>query len=349
MWHAEVPLLQVKVQFMFKFFLPLCAILGLVVSLSHVANANPAALLHSNHPLADKIWLVQEQRFISREHLANLISKPRYVFLGETHDNPQHHQYQAWAIEQLIKQGRRPVIALEMLDDKQNTHLTNFELTNSTQFFDAVNWDKTGWPARAFYAPLMDVIIQNKLTLVPANMDRQALRELIAKQNDATLADLATYMKGRTVMAGEEDGMRQEIIDSHCGLLPDGQVPKLMYGQQLRDAIMAQALVKHINKDGAVLVAGSAHTRKDRGAPAYVLGRQADATQFTLIWLEVEKGFDEPADYAEQWRNPTLPFDAVWFTPAVDRPDPCAEMKAHFKNHVEQKKSAPGNDVNATQ
>lgn len=324
------------------FLIWFCA--GLITAVGVTCDAQaedglPTMLL-ADHPLADKIWFVKEQRFATREQLAELLVKPHFVFLGETHDNPQHHQYQAWALEQITKSGRKPAVALEMLDEKQSAPLKNVDLTSSTQFFDAVGWEKTGWPARPYYAPVIDFIVRNKLPIVPANLDRQALRELIGKQDSAALADLAGYMKGREPVAGEEVAARQEIIDFHCGMLPDAQVPKLMYGQQLRDTIMARALVQNANKDGAVLIAGAAHARNDRGAPAYVRGRDADASMFVLTWLEVDAGVTDPAAYAQPWNSATLPFDAVWFTPAVDRPDPCAEMKAQFKKHAEQQKNS---------
>lgn len=322
-------------------FVRFCLCLAIAIGLVGGARAESElpALSLVDHPLADKIWLVKEQRFATREQLAERLVKPRYVFLGETHDNPQHHQYQAWALEQLAKSGRKPAIALEMLDEKQGAQLKSLELTSSTQFFDTVSWEKTGWPGRPYYAPVIDFIVHNKLPIVPANLDRQALRELIGKQESAALADLADYMKGRTRVAGEDEATRKEIVDFHCGMLPDAQVPKLMYGQQLRDAIMARAMIQYANNDGAVLIAGAAHARTDRGAPAYVRGRETDASIFALTWLEVDAGVTDPAAYAQPWNSAALPFDAVWFTPAVDRPDPCAEMKAQFKKHAEQQKS----------
>jgi hypothetical protein len=36
--------------------------------------------------------------------------------------------------------------------------------------------------------------------------------------------------------------------------------------------------------------------------------------------------------YAKHWGAQQLPFDYVWFTPRVDRPDPCEQFRQHMKN-----------------
>ena len=51
--------------------------------------------------------------------MADIAAARDFVLLGEKHDNPDHHRLQAWMIDALVARGRRPAIAMEMLDAEQ--------------------------------------------------------------------------------------------------------------------------------------------------------------------------------------------------------------------------------------
>jgi hypothetical protein len=60
--------------------------------------------------------------------------------------------------------------------------------------------------------------------------------------------------------------------------------------------------------------------------PAY-LGRSAPtARAASLAFLEVGRERADPEGYAARFES-RLPFDYVWFTPAVDDEDPCEKFR----------------------
>ena len=81
--------------------------------------------------------------------------------------------------------------------------------------------------------------------------------------------------------------------------------------------------------DGAVLIAGAGHARTDRGVPWVLaqLPKSKGQKTFSLGFVEVAAGATDPSAYAAAYGGKALPFDAVWFTPALDDEDPCAGMK----------------------
>jgi len=85
-------------------------------------------------------------------------------------------------------------------------------------------------------------------------------------------------------------------------------------GQFARDAAMAHLLRTH-GARGAVLWAGDGHVRRDLGVPRW-LDRQG-ATALAVGF--VERGTPPPA---------TGVYDAVVWTEAAVRPDPCAAFEA---------------------
>jgi uncharacterized iron-regulated protein len=308
--------------------------LGVLLLLGcHSAARDPMSshLSLTEHDLADKIWDVKSKQFVDKQRLLNDIVAKEYILLGETHDNPLHHKYQAWVISQLTAQGRNTVsVAFEMLTPEQGQVLENQQFQTADQIFDAVEWEKTGWPARELYKPVFDAAINAGYELYAANIDRQELNQIIMQGEEALPEYLKTQLTKNPLSEESEQLLRTGIVESHCQMLPDSMVPAMMLGQRVRDAAIAHSLVSHKAKDGVVLIAGSGHTQKN-GVPEFIRSMDDSAKIFTMAWMEVDKRLTDPEEYSDYWGTTELPFDYVWFTPRIERPDPCEELKKHHK------------------
>ena len=73
------------------------AVLALVLAVASVARAAepPPPGLGHDHPLAGQIWDVAHGRFVPMTALASAVSAARFALLGERHDHPEHHEFQA--------------------------------------------------------------------------------------------------------------------------------------------------------------------------------------------------------------------------------------------------------------
>ena len=296
-------------------------------------NVEPARLLLEDHPLVDKIWSTRDKKFVDVASLVEHASRSEYVLLGETHDNPLHHRHQGEILSALAARSENVSVVLEMLTDTQAAKLINKTPDNPDRFFDIVGWDASGWPPRNDYEPLLAVALRAKLPLYAGNLDRKTLRSLISNGQGALPEDLRDYIGANPLGREALDDMRDEIMDSHCGMLPDNMADGMILGQRTRDAVMAKALIEHHDDGIGVLIAGSGHTRDDHGVPTYLRSQEPDARILAMAWMEVKEDIDDPGEYAAAWGSNALPFDYVWFTLRVDRPDPCAELKAHHMKH----------------
>ena len=307
------------------------AIVLCLSALALAACAAPArppewtAPLGRDHPLAGRIWSVGEARFVEAEDLVERLSSSRYVLLGEKHDNPDHHRLQAWVVEALIAAGRRPAVAFEMIDEGQAPALDAYlagRPVDAAGLGPAIGWEQTGWPDWALYRPIADAAVAAGLPIRAANLSRDGIRA-VARDGWKALAPERVSRLALSTEPNEETrlAMSAEMKESHCGMLPDESVPAMIRVQRVRDGLMAEAMARP-GADGAVLIAGNGHVRRDRGAPWYLrLLDPAPAT--SLAFLEVAAGRLEPADYGRAFDG-TLPFDYVWFTPRLDDADPCA-------------------------
>lgn len=315
----------------------------LVFSLSFTAGASNKTihpLVKEAHPLIDKIWDVRAQRFVSQADVAQALLAADYIFLGESHDNPLHHEWQGWAIETLVRAGKKPAIAFEMIDDEQAKGLVGASLTSADAVFDAVKWDQSGWPPRELYRPVFAPIVAAKLPIYSANLPREALRKIISNAS-APSDDIAQLLKARPLNDNESKAMLKELEESHCNMLPSQHVNGMITGQRVRDALMALSLLKQNQANPAVLVAGKAHGRLDRGAPSFLRTSKPEAHILSIGWHEVEENHVQPTDYNKMWQTETLPFDFVWFTARVDRPEPCDEIKAFLKKKANNEEAKP--------
>lgn len=311
------------------------ALLALLVLLAGCATAGrhqepTQAMLGRDHPLADRIWDVAAGRPIDRQTLVARLGAARFILLGEKHDNPDHHRWQASLVGALAAAGRRPAVAFEMFttDDAPAIarHLTASP-TDAAGLADAVNWKESGWPDWALYQPIAEAALGAGLAIVAANLPPAAARAM--GRSDLAALDpglVERYRLDRPPAPEVREAMAEEIRESHCGYAPERMLDGMIAAQRARDAQMAESLAAG-QRDGAVLIAGLGHVRTDWGVPAYLRIRLPEATVASLAFTEVHDGHPHPADYARDYPDRRLPFDYVWFTPRVDDEDPCEKFR----------------------
>jgi uncharacterized iron-regulated protein len=148
-----------------------------------------------------------------------------------------------------------------------------------------------------------------------------SLLAAVVREGNAGLvgAEVQAAVAGASWTSAQEAALEDEIRDGHCGKLPPALLPRFAKAQRLRDAAMALALVRDATADGAVLIAGNGHVRRDRGVPAYLPAGESVSVGF----VEAATGEDRAA-VARQARGT---YDYVWVTQAIARADPCAELQ----------------------
>lgn len=233
------------------------------------------------------------------------------VILGEVHDNPDHHRMQADVVAALDPTA----IVFEMLDAGEAALLTAEAVADLDALADALDWENSGWPDFAVYAPLFEAAGQR--AAYGAEISRGAAREAFdTGAADAFDGDAARF--GLTdPLPGDQQATREAgQMAAHCDALPENLLPGFVEAQRLRDAALADATLQALEDHGApvVVITGNGHARRDWGVPALLQIAAPDVTVFTLGQVEG----DIPED---------APFDMVVTADPVDRPDPCAAFR----------------------
>jgi uncharacterized iron-regulated protein len=298
------------------------------------------APIERNHPLVGRIWDVTTGAFIDSAALVEHLTRGRFVLLGEQHDNPDHHRLQAWLLRALITAGRRPAVGFEMFTSADAPAIARHlaaHPTDAVGLAQAVDWQRSGWPDWAMYQPIAEVALDVGLPVVATNLSQSTTRALGQSRDSALEATLVARLGlDRPLAADLHTAMAQEIRDAHCGYAPEPRVEAMIFVQRARDAQMAASLIAAGQQDGAVLIAGAGHARRDYGVPAYLAGKAPEASVVSLAFLEVSQDTLAPPAYAARFRRQMLPFDYVWFTPRVDDQDPCTAFKEQLKKLQKQ-------------
>jgi uncharacterized iron-regulated protein len=299
--------------------------------------------LHRDHPLVGEIRATADGAALTPGELAQRLSAARFLLLGEQHDNPDHHALQAWALRALADAGRRPTVAFEMLERSQQPALDAYldaHPDDATGLGPALGWSERGWPDWAIYRPIAEAALAHDLPLLAADANRATIREVGRQGFDALSQERAAALAVSTALPEvQQAALIKEMQVSHCNLLPEGALAPMAKVQRLRDAVMADTLIRGARAaDGAVLITGGGHARADRGVPWYLRQRLDAPTVITFRAMEVRPGTTDWRAYLPDTPGTQRPaFDYVWFTPGVDRGDPCAEFAEQMKRHGESR------------
>lgn len=326
------------------------AVVSLLPRMANAIDATPPAppwrsALSAEHPLVGTIYRPDQQRVIAVTELLNAMRSARFVLLGERHDNSDHHRLQAWLLERMIAGGRRPAMAFEMFGTEKRPAIEK-HLEQRPRDADglgaATDWANTGWPDWALYRPIVQAALDAGLPIIAANLPDTEVKAMSRRQQISP--ERIDQLGLNRPLPGElHDSLVRDIRESHCNLLPDRAVLPMVMTQRAKDASMAMAMAEAARApgiDGAVLIAGAGHARKDRGVPMVLRDVAPDADSFAIAFVEVSDELTDPTAYGARYAAEALPFDAVWFTPRVGVADPCAALAEHFKKNTPASPSA---------
>ena len=289
--------------------------------------------LHASEALVGKIWSVGEKRFITPRQLAGDVAQAKYVVMGETHDNADHHRLQAWLIDK-IAVNAKPAIVMEMINLDQSEALAAYLArpgANAAGLGPALGWAASGWPRWPMYQPIAEAVFRAGLPLLPGDPGRAAIRRLASDGLDAIDgAEQKRLALDQPLSPRLAEALNQDIRDSHCNLLPQAMLGPMTQVQRFRDAALADALIKAGVGAGAILITGNGHARSDRGVPWYLARRDGGARVATVMLVEIAEGAKTVEELAAAGPDGKPAADYLWVTPGAERQDQCEKLRQRF-------------------
>jgi uncharacterized iron-regulated protein len=238
----------------------------------------------------------------TEDRLLEALKAAKFRLLGEVHDNPEHHAIRARLLDALGRAGLKPAVAFEQFDSRHDAALQALlrtrKVISAEDVANAVQFDRKGWNWD-FYRPLVETALRHGMPLRAANLSRAEAMQ-IARESRPVDGKWSLELEAQ---------LREYLFEGHCRALPERAMAGMALAQRARDLTMAKALLEP-SRDGAVLIAGNAHVRKDFGVPLHLPANDVVSVGF----LEAQP--EGPA-----------PYDFVRVTAAVPRPDPCETLR----------------------
>lgn len=266
-----------------------------------IAMLAMAPISSNAEALAGRIWNVEEQSFVAfPDMISDIIGAP-YVLIGERHGRTAHQSREAFLLGALVESGRAPALAMEMLTSAQTDLIARYRRAQPEYALELaidLDWVNSGWPAWSYYYPIFNMAFAAKLPIIGADLPDGDEGAITRAQE---IASLEYY--------------RDSMDRAHCGLIDEIRALELARTQMARDQSMAAALQNGAAVgDGAVLIAGSSHVRRDTGIPSLL----PDGSTETIMLLETELEVAAFIDSPTQTTGLDLTqYDFIWFTPMV--------------------------------
>lgn len=248
---------------------------------------------------------------ISEQALAERLRGQDIVLLGELHDNPNHHRLRGELIARFARPGTT-VVAEHLPSGRRVAANGPLREDLEAAGFDARGW---GWP---LHESLFDAIRQRELPLVGGNLPKGYSKQLMSG-GVAALTDVLAGPYGQAPLTAQAGArLDADLVDGHCGQLPDKYRAPMQLVQRATDVSLANALLANTP---AVLVAGNGHVRRDYGVPQ-VIDALAPSLKISSVGF-----YERGGERQELIKSLAGRYDYVWLTEPATRTDPCEDLK----------------------
>jgi uncharacterized iron-regulated protein len=119
-------------------------------------------------------------KVISFEEMITRISSKDLIFVGENHDNPDHHLIQVQILQAVADRSSSLTLGMEFFQEQQQPALDRYIQgeTKEAQFLRAVDWKKSWGYDYHFYRPLMLLARERRYRVLAINAPNSIVRKV---------------------------------------------------------------------------------------------------------------------------------------------------------------------------
>jgi uncharacterized iron-regulated protein len=225
------------------------------------------------------------------DEVARAADGRRFIYIGESHDNAAHHQFQADLIDALVRRGRRVVVGLEMYTRPMQGTLNPWTLGwwSEEEFIERSEWKKQWGFDFALYRPIFEATKRHKLPMVALNVPRDWVRQVGREGFDSLSPDQRKELPAALDL-GNQDHRRvfQSLMGGHP--MTGARAENVYAAQVLWDEGMADTAIKYLEgknerRTAFVVIAGNGHVMYGQGIN-YRVQRRTGERGLTVVQIE---------------------------------------------------------------
>jgi len=244
---------------------------------------------------------------IAFEELIARISSKDLLFVGESHDNPDHHLIQIQILQAVASRSPSLTMGMEFFQRHQQPVVDRYVQGESTEeeFLEAVDWKKTWGFAYHFYRPLMQFAHERKYRVLAINAPNHLVRKVARTGlSDLEPSEREQLPKDIDLTQDRHRAFLREIYNEH----PPRELKDFRFfyeAQCVWEETMAHNLAEHLasGKGRIIVFTGNGHIVNKFGIPDRTV-RRVPASLVTVM--------PYPLNGKETIDRATA--DYVWFT-----------------------------------
>jgi uncharacterized iron-regulated protein len=246
-------------------------------------------------------------KVIAFEELIAHLSSRDLIFVGEAHDNPDHHLIQIQILQALASLSPSLAMGMEFFQKHQQPIVDRYVQGESTEkeFLDAVDWKRTWGYDYHLYRPLIQFARERKYRVLAINAPNSLVRK-VARTGLKSLepSERDQLPKDIDLTENRHRAFLQEIFNEHS----PGELKEFEFfyeAQCVWEEAMASNLAEHLASGKGRLIAftGNGHIVNKFGIPDRTV-RRVPASMVTVMPYPLNG--QETIDRAAA--------DYVWFT-----------------------------------
>ena len=288
----------------------------------------------------EEIYTIPEGKKISFDQLIEQVDSSKVVFVGEAHDQIEHHHIELRILQGLLVKGKDLVVGMEMFSRSQQPVLDRWSQGGLTEreFRKETNWDTTWGIDYRLYKGILDEAKAHHLKVLALNVEREWVSNVARNGVMGLPPEDRSKLPEMDLTDKEHRAYIRRIYDSHRGGLSK-DVEHFYESQSLWDEGMAETLsefAKSSDSQGKTIlvIAGNGHIVFDFGIPKRFYRR----TPFPFKTIVMKEWTKEPdMDILSPPTSAPLA-DFLWVT----RPNPPEQKRPRIGIILTEKEQAQG-------
>ena len=293
----------------------------------------------SRPPGAEEIIKLPAGEKIIFQQLLDGLRAERVIFLGESHDQVEHHLIQVKIIKDLVAKGKEVAIGMEMFEKSQQPILDKWSngLLTEEEFLKEVQWEKTWSMDYQLYRPILDEAKNHRLKVIALNVQRDLVRKVAQNGIEKLSSEDKAKLPEIDLTDKEHLAYIKAIYKDHQG----GSAEKFKHfyqAQCLWDDGMAETLSQFLKSpEGTVktvvVIVGSGHIVFDFGIPKRFY-RRIPLPYQTIVLKTWKENLDEDLSFSGT-SEPIADF--LWIT----HPSPLEKKRPRIGIVLKEKEEPP--------
>jgi uncharacterized iron-regulated protein len=252
----------------------------------------------------EEILRLPEGDRISSVELLDDLAKVKVIFMGESHDQIEHHRNQLVVLRALLERGKEVVVAMEMFERSQQPILDRWSqgFLTEEEFLKEIRWEATWGMDYELYKGILDEAKSHHFKVLALNVPKDLVRRVAQNGIEGLSSEDKKKLPEMELVDKEHRAYIRSIFKGHQGGSAGG-LKHFYQAQCLWDEGMAETLsyfLKSSDGEGktVVVIVGSGHVVFDFGIPKR-FHRRTPLPYQTIVLKEWKSDLNEDLTFAK--------------------------------------------------